>query len=175
VEGCLPTEREPRTAIFLFFIVLAAISGGEEEDKEERLTDKKKREYKKIVVTVSGREMRLVATLVYRAVCVGDATADASAAHENKQDAGGGKYVRRRRATRDKDVIYTRIARIDTFSSMRGLDGASLDCPHPRNIFFQELVRRRWPRPLQESNILASITCWCHSKCLVIHSSLHDT
>jgi uncharacterized protein YehS (DUF1456 family) len=95
VEGCLPTEREPRTAIFLFLIVLAAISEGEEE-KEERLTDKKEREYRRMAVTVSGRKMRLVVTLVYRAVSVGDATADARAAHENKLVACGDEYVRRR-------------------------------------------------------------------------------
>lgn len=70
--------------------------------------------------------MRLVATLVYRAVSVGNATADASAAHENKLVAGRDKYVKRRR---DKEDIYARIA---PFSSMRGLDGAS---PHPRDIF----------------------------------------
>lgn len=95
VEEYLPTEREPRTAIFLFLIVLAAISEGEEE-KEERLTDKKKKEYRRMAVRVSGRKMRLVATLVYRAVSVGDATADARAAHENKQVASGDEYVRRR-------------------------------------------------------------------------------
>lgn len=32
---CLPTEREPRTAIFLFLIVLAAMSEWEEEKKRD--------------------------------------------------------------------------------------------------------------------------------------------
>ena len=61
-----------------------------------------------MAVTVSGRKMRLVATLVYRAVSVGDTTAVARAARENKQVAGGDEYVRRGMAPElnRKGMIY---------------------------------------------------------------------
>lgn len=82
---CLPTEREPRTAIFLFLIVLAAISEG----KERKIKEEKENTEKvgsdsvcpKNAACGDGGETPSRGR-VYRADCAGDTTADAGGVHE---------------------------------------------------------------------------------------------